>query len=108
MRVICPEHYKEPKIDDNDICASPLNANTPLDRFDASLVCLAPKKLCLKHYKWDKIRHALIDMERLGQLLKLDELFEEQKSLKATTAARGGVLSLMLHHTVKHVDVTED
>lgn len=104
LRVICPEHYKEPKIDDEEICAAPLSPETALDRFEESLACATPKKVCMKHYKWDKIRRAMIDMERLVQLLKLDELFEEQKALNASISARGGVLALLLHQTMKHGD----
>lgn len=55
LRVLCPEHYKDPKIGDNEVCGCPLVTNV------FSLTgnfCRAPKKNCTKHYVWEKLRRA--------------------------------------------------
>uniref|UniRef100_A0A915HY22 CXXC-type zinc finger protein 1 n=1 Tax=Romanomermis culicivorax TaxID=13658 RepID=A0A915HY22_ROMCU len=108
LRVICPEHHKELKLDETDICAAPLDVNpndnsmAPLGDLHSKPFCMGQKRSCIKHYKWDKIRRALIDMERLAHLLKLDELHDEQRALRMAQNSRGGILALLLHQTVKH------
>ncbi|XP_047034107.1 CXXC-type zinc finger protein 1 isoform X1 [Helicoverpa armigera] len=99
LRVMCPEHFKDPKVGDNDVCGCPLVRNVfkPTGEF-----CRAPKKSCLKHYQWEKLRRAEIDMERVRQWLKLDELVEQERSIRLAMASRAGVLGLMLHSTYNH------
>lgn len=41
----------------------------------------APKKSCVKHYVWEKIRRAEIDLERVRQWLKMDELLEQERQV---------------------------
>lgn len=55
LRVLCPEHCKDPKIGDNEVCGCPLVTNV----FDLTgEFCRAPKKSCVKHYVWEKLRRA--------------------------------------------------
>ncbi|CAH0728256.1 unnamed protein product, partial [Brenthis ino] len=99
LRVMCPEHFKDPKVSDTDVCGCPLVRNVfePTGEF-----CRAPKKSCLKHYQWEKLRRAEIDMERVRQWLRLDELVEQERSIRLAMASRAGVLGLMLHSTYNH------
>jgi COMPASS component SPP1 len=97
LRVICPEHSKDPKIGDEEVCGFPLvqDVFNETDKF-----CRVPKKKCAKHHGWEKIRRALIDMERVQQWLRIDELFEKEQRIRWQMSCRGGVLSLMLHQTI--------
>uniref|UniRef100_A0A1A9WT15 CXXC-type zinc finger protein 1 n=1 Tax=Glossina brevipalpis TaxID=37001 RepID=A0A1A9WT15_9MUSC len=99
LRVLCPEHCKDPKIGDNDVCGCPLVTNVfnPTGEF-----CRAPKKNCFKHYMWEKIRRAEVDLERVRQWLKMDELLEQERQIRHQMASRAGVLGLMLHSTYNH------
>lgn len=63
LRVLCPEHCKDPKIGEFEICGCPLVTNV----FNLTgEFCRAPKKSCVKHYVWEKLRRAEIDMERVS------------------------------------------
>uniref|UniRef100_T1PAS0 CXXC-type zinc finger protein 1 n=1 Tax=Musca domestica TaxID=7370 RepID=T1PAS0_MUSDO len=99
LKVLCPEHCKDPKVSDADVCGCPLVSNvfTPTGEF-----CRAPKKSCYKHYVWEKIRRAEIDLERVRQWLKMDELLEQERQIRHQMASRAGVLGLMLHSTYNH------
>ena len=55
LRVLCPEHCKDPKIGDNEVCGCPLVTNVFDDSGD---FCRAPKKACARHYVWEKLRRA--------------------------------------------------
>nr|XP_029721338.1 CXXC-type zinc finger protein 1-like isoform X2 [Aedes albopictus] len=99
LRVLCPEHCKDPKINDTDVCGCPLVKNV----FQLTgEFCRAPKKSCFKHYVWEKIRRAEIDLERVRQWLKMDELVEQERQVRQAMASRAGVLGLMLHSTYNH------
>lgn len=99
LRVLCPEHCKDPKIGDSEVCGCPLVTNV----FDATgEFCRAPKKSCVRHYMWEKLRRAEIDMERVRQWLKIDELVEQERQIRSNMASRAGVLALMLHSTYNH------
>lgn len=93
LRIMCPEHFKDPKVPDDEVCGCPLPPND--DQF-----CRTLKKKCMKHYCWEKLRRAEIDMQRLQQWFKLDELFEREQKIRFQMASRGGVLGLMLHQTI--------
>lgn len=99
LRVMCPEHFKDPKVSDTDVCGCPLVRDifNPTGDF-----CRAAKKSCVKHYQWEKLRRAEIDMERVRQWLKLDELVEQERNIRLAMASRAGVLGLMLHSTYNH------
>lgn len=99
LRVLCPEHCKDPKISEHEVCGCPLVTNvfSPTGDF-----CRAPKKSCTKHYVWEKLRRAEIDLERVRQWLKMDELLEKERQIRSSMANRAGVLALMLHSTYNH------
>ncbi|XP_050524287.1 CXXC-type zinc finger protein 1 [Daktulosphaira vitifoliae] len=100
LRVLCPEHFKDSTIiSDNEVCGCPLVSNV----FNLTgEFCCVPKKNCIKHYCWDKLRRAEIDMERVRQWLKLDELVEKERQIRHRMSTRAGVLALMLHSTYDH------
>ncbi|KAJ8301130.1 hypothetical protein KUTeg_020117 [Tegillarca granosa] len=61
LKVLCPEHTKEPKVGPDEVCGCPLVSNV----FEESgEYCRASKRKCNKHYCWEKLRRAEIDMER--------------------------------------------
>lgn len=99
LRVLCPEHSKDAKVLDSDVCGCPLVRNTFELTGD---YCRVPKKNCFKHYMWEKIRLAEIDLERVRQWLKVDELMEQERQIRTAMASRAGVLGLMLHSTYNH------
>lgn len=99
LRVLCPEHCKDAKVNDSDVCGCPLVHNV----FQLTgEFCRAPKKNCFKHYVWEKIRRAEIDLERVRQWLKMDELMEQERQVRSAMASRASVLGLMLHSTYNH------
>ena len=51
---------------------------------------------------WEKLRRAEIDMERVRQWMKVDELLEQERAVKASMSSRAGVLGLLLHSTFNH------
>jgi len=99
LKVLCPEHCKEPKIGDDEVCGCPVTVNLFSTTED---FCRAPKKVCMKHYSWEKLRRAEIDMERVRQWMKLDDLLEKEYHLRQSMTNRAGVLALMLHSTYNH------
>ena len=97
LRILCPEHSKDPKIGDEEVCGFPLVT----DVFkETNTFCRLHKKKCAKHHGWEKVRRALIDMERVQQWLRIDDLFEKEQKIRYSMSCRGGVLSLMLHQTI--------
>lgn len=99
LRILCPEHSKDPKVNDDDVCGSPMTKNV----FELTgEFCRAPKKSCFKHYCWEKIRRAEIDMERVRQWLKMDELILEEQQIKKAMSSRSGLLGLLLNSTFDH------
>jgi len=99
LRVICPEHTKDPKIGDNDVCGFPMTKNifSPSGEF-----CRVSKKECNAHFCWEKLRRGELDMERVRCWMKLDELMEQERQEKESLSRRAGVLNLMLHSTFNH------
>ncbi|SPP78141.1 CXXC-type zinc finger protein 1 [Drosophila guanche] len=104
LRVLCPEHSKDPKVNDTDVCGAPLVVNVfdPTGQF-----CRAPKKSCFKHYAWEKIRRAEIDLERVRQWLKMDDLMEHERGYRQQLSSRANLLGLMLHSTYNHEVIDE-
>lgn len=65
LRILCPEHSKEPKVSDDEVCGCPLVQNV----FESTgEYCRQPRKKCAKHYCWEKLVRAEIDMERVRQV----------------------------------------
>ncbi|RZF38394.1 hypothetical protein LSTR_LSTR006520 [Laodelphax striatellus] len=99
LRVLCPEHGKDPKVGDQEVCGCPLVTNV----FDLTgEFCRVAKKECIRHYCWEKLRRAEIDMEIVRQWLKIDELIEQERQIRQRMTDRAGVLALMLHSTYNH------
>ena len=99
LKVLCPEHVKDPKVGDFEVCGYPLVRNV---FEESSEFCRAQKKKCWKHNNWEKLRRAEIDMERVRQWLKLDELFDKERQIRQAMAQRAGLLPLILHSTFNH------
>ena len=99
LKVLCPEHHPDPKADDREVCGYPLSKEL-LGK--PSQFCLRAKKNCQAHFCWEKLRRAEIDMERVKQWMRVDELIEQERQFKLTMSNRSGVLGLMLHSTFNH------
>lgn len=101
LKILCPEHSKEPKVRDDEVCGCPLTKDMlkPSGEF-----CRALKKKCVKHYQWEKFRRAEIDLDKMRVLFKLDDLIEQERSIRQQMVNRGGVLGLMLHQTIYNKD----
>ncbi|CAB4019848.1 CXXC-type zinc finger 1-like [Paramuricea clavata] len=97
LRVLCPEHTKEPKVSPHEVCGCPLS-NDQLE--ETKDLCCVSKRNCVRHYCWEKLRRAQIDGERVRQWLKLEEAYEQEKHTRLALTQRGGVLSLLLHRTI--------
>lgn len=104
LRILCPEHSKEPKVSDDEVCGFPLVTNV----FEhTGEFCNVRKKICAKHYYWDKFLRAETDMEIVRLWLRLDELYEQERNMCMAMTNRGGVLGLMLHQTISHNSLYE-
>ena len=99
LRVLCPEHYKDPKVSETEVCGCPLVSNV---FEDTGRYCRVPKKKCSAHYSWEKLRRAEVDQERVRQWLKMDELLEEERVIRLAMSNRAGVLALMMNSTYDH------
>lgn len=101
LKILCPEHSKEPKVSDDEVCGCPLTKDVL--KLSGEF-CRAFKKKCIKHYQWEKFRRAEIDLDKMRVLFKLDDLIEQERNLRQQMANRGGVLGLMLHQTIYNKD----
>lgn len=104
LQVICPEHAKEPKIGPNEVCGCPLandiyQGKQPTTAQD---FCGRAKRKCNKHFKWESMYRASVDLQRIRQWLKIDEIFEEERRIRSAMSARAGVIPLLLHQTTAH------
>jgi len=45
---------------------------------------------------------AEVDLQRIRQWLKIDEIFDEERRIKTAMASRAGLVSLLLHQTTAH------
>uniref|UniRef100_A0A8C4ZTE9 CXXC finger protein 1a n=1 Tax=Gadus morhua TaxID=8049 RepID=A0A8C4ZTE9_GADMO len=105
LQVLCPEHSRDPKVSVDEVCGCPLVKDVfqPTGEF-----CRVSKRKCNKHYCWEKLRRAEMDLERVRVWYKLDELFEQERNLRTAMTNRAGLLALMLHQTIQHDPVTTD
>ena len=71
LKVMCPEHEKEKKVSDDEVCGCPLPKKVELEDADVTVndICLAPKRTCSVHFKWEKLRRAQIDLEKLRAVI---------------------------------------
>ncbi|XP_036161504.1 CXXC-type zinc finger protein 1-like [Myotis myotis] len=105
LQVLCPEHSKDPKVSNDEVCGCPLvhNVFEPTGNF-----CCLPKRLCIHHYCWEKLRRAEVDLERVRALYKLELLSEQEHKVRTSMRNRAGLLGLMLHQTIQHDPLTND
>ncbi|XP_065067210.1 CXXC-type zinc finger protein 1-like [Rhopilema esculentum] len=99
LRVLCPEHTKDRKIGTDEVCGCPLSEGKP---DEITKFCRAPKRKCAKHYYWDKLRRAEIDLKRLHEWWKLEEGLEQERAIRMSMNSRGGVVGILLHQTIDH------
>ncbi|XP_035237858.1 CXXC-type zinc finger protein 1a isoform X3 [Anguilla anguilla] len=105
LQVLCPEHSRDPKVPADEVCGCPLVRDVfePTGEF-----CRVSKRKCNKHYCWEKLRRAEVDLERVRVWYKLDELFEQERNVRTAMTNRAGLLALMLHQTIQHDPHTTD
>ena len=99
LQVLCPEHNPDPKFLDDEVCGYPIQKEVFAKPTE---FCRLSKKRCQPHVFWEKLRRAEIDMERVRQWMKVDELLEQERAVKASMSSRAGVLGLLLHSTFNH------
>uniref|UniRef100_A0A8B9LC85 CXXC-type zinc finger protein 1 n=1 Tax=Astyanax mexicanus TaxID=7994 RepID=A0A8B9LC85_ASTMX len=99
LQVLCPEHSRDPKIPADEVCGCPLVRDVFEPTGD---YCRVSKRKCNKHYCWEKLRRAEVDLERVRVWYKLDELFEQERNVRTAMTNRAGLLALMLHQTIQH------
>ncbi|XP_061544937.1 CXXC-type zinc finger protein 1b isoform X2 [Phycodurus eques] len=105
LQVLCPEHSRDPKIPVDEVCGCPMVKNV----FELTgEYCRVSKRKCNKHYNWEKLRRAEVDLERVRVWYKLDELFEQERNVRTAMTNRAGLLALMLHQTIQHDPLTTD
>ncbi|XP_053329411.1 CXXC-type zinc finger protein 1 isoform X1 [Spea bombifrons] len=105
LQVLCPEHSRDPKVPADEVCGCPMVK----DVFELTgEFCRIPKRKCNRHYCWEKLRRAEVDLERVRVWYKLDELFEQERNVRMAMTNRAGLLALMLHQTIQHDPVTTD
>ncbi|XP_064824923.1 CXXC-type zinc finger protein 1-like isoform X1 [Oncorhynchus masou masou] len=105
LQVLCPEHSRDPKVPGDEVCGCPLVRNV----FEVTGEhCRVSKRKCNKHYNWEKLRRAEVDLERVRVWYKLDELFEQERNMRTAMTNRAGLLALMLHQTIQHDPLTTD
>nr|NP_001071905.1 zinc finger protein [Ciona intestinalis]BAE93291.1 zinc finger protein [Ciona intestinalis] len=104
LQVLCPEHTKEPKVPETEVCGCPLTC----DIYGTELptkpnhFCRAAKRKCTRHFKWETMYRAEVDLQRIRQWLKIDEIFDEERRIKTAMSNRAGLVSLLLHQTTVH------
>ena len=61
---MCAEHSKEPKPDDNEVCGCPLSPDDFYNQETSEIAtCRIAKKSCRKHFLWEKMYRAEIDLK---------------------------------------------
>ncbi|XP_043101952.1 CXXC-type zinc finger protein 1a [Puntigrus tetrazona] len=105
LQVLCPEHSRDPKVPADEVCGCPLVRDVfePTGEY-----CRVSKRKCNKHYCWEKLRRAEVDLERVRVWYKLDELFEHERNVRTAMTNRAGLMALMLHQTIQHDPITTD
>ena len=96
---MCPEHSKETRINEDEVCGCPLRSDTDPFTDVTDSFCRILRKKCNRHYGWEKSRQAVLDAQRIQQWLKLDELLERQQKTRQRMSSRHGVVPLLLHRT---------
>merc|ERR1719354_869915 len=105
LQVMCAEHTKERRALDKEVCGFPLNRNNLYDEnfvFTSKNCCTSPKNTCNKHYKWETLMRASIDILRIRQSVKLEEIMEEERTLKQQLSSMTSLVALLCHKTIRH------
>lgn len=102
LRVLCPEHTKDPKIGPKDVCGCPLDPLFPASHHTVSRFCQQPKRTCTRHYSWEKVRRAEIDQEKLNLFLKLEDVGDQIRMYEWHIQHRGSLMAQLLHRTIDH------
>uniref|UniRef100_A0A1A8EWA8 CXXC-type zinc finger protein 1 n=1 Tax=Nothobranchius korthausae TaxID=1143690 RepID=A0A1A8EWA8_9TELE len=69
LQVLCPEHSRDPKVPADEVCGCPLVR----DVFELTGdFCRVSKRKCNKHYCWEKLRRAEVDLERVRVVIGSD------------------------------------
>uniref|UniRef100_A0A8C7CKT5 CXXC-type zinc finger protein 1 n=1 Tax=Oncorhynchus kisutch TaxID=8019 RepID=A0A8C7CKT5_ONCKI len=101
----CYAKYESQTSFGDEVCGCPLVRNV----FEVTGEhCRVSKRKCNKHYNWEKLRRAEVDLERVRVWYKLDELFEQERNMRTAMTNRAGLLALMLHQTIQHDPLTTD
>ena len=119
---MCAEHSKEPKPDDNEVCGCPLSPDDFYNQETSEIAtCRIAKKTCRKHFLWEKMYRAEIDLkvkiwkkikinnqsQRIRALIKMDQNLEERRKLERGIDDRLGAALLLLNNTVCHTEMRD-
>uniref|UniRef100_A0A1D5QTZ8 CXXC-type zinc finger protein 1 n=1 Tax=Macaca mulatta TaxID=9544 RepID=A0A1D5QTZ8_MACMU len=105
ITIIHPSNPASLQVPADEVCGCPLVR----DVFELTGdFCRLPKRQCNRHYCWEKLRRAEVDLERVRVWYKLDELFEQERNVRTAMTNRAGLLALMLHQTIQHDPLTTD
>ncbi|PAA81142.1 hypothetical protein BOX15_Mlig025553g1, partial [Macrostomum lignano] len=97
LAVLCPDHYRPDASETGDACGCPLT-----DDELAGPLCPVARQKCTRHFAWARMRRAEIDIDRMRQLMRLEELLFEERAIRQAMMQRGGAVSLLLHSTIDH------
>ena len=119
---MCAEHSKDPKPDDGEVCGCPLSPDDFYNQETSEIAtCRVAKKSCRKHFLWEKMYRAEIDLkvnfreffdknvtfQRIRALIKMDQNLEERRKLESGINDRLGAALLLLNNTVYHEDTRD-
>lgn len=102
---MCPEHYKDSKASEDEVCGCPFRSkddpfySDDIERATTEPFCRLIRKKCIRHYGWEKIWQGGLDMQRLRQLWKWEELEYRRMKCLNQMNTRHGVLNLLLNKT---------
>lgn len=74
----------------------------PYERKSHERKSRAPKKNCSKHYVWEKIRSAEIDLERCSPVNENGQAVDQKRQMRTALKSRAKVLGLLLHSIHDH------
>lgn len=73
---MCAEHSKDPKPDDNEVCGCPLSPDDFYNQETSEIAtCRVAKKSCRKHFLWEKMYRAEIDLKVNFELISEKNIF---------------------------------
>ena len=69
--------------------------------------CQISKKNCRRHFAWDRMYRAEIDIKRIRNLVRLDENLDARKKLEFNIRNRFGSALLLHNETIRHTELTD-